>query len=129
VIPVGATQEYVPAVVYACCPVSDAGTALLLAPLRALEPNAFVATTLAVYVLPVVRPLIVIGEEDPVLVKVAPLEESVAIAVYPVIGPAPTLDGAVKAIESVVAPVLVNVPIVGASGTFNGKYEAVKIPA
>jgi hypothetical protein len=78
-----------------------------------------------VYVLPIVNPLIVIGEEDPVAVNVAPLDESVAIAVYPVIAPPPVLAGAVKDID----PVVVSVPIVGALGTFNGKYEAVKTPA
>jgi hypothetical protein len=84
-----------------------------------------VAETFAVYVFPATNPLIVIGEEDPVAVNVAPLDESVAIAVKPVIAPPPTLEGAVKDID----PAVVSVPIVGASGTFNGKYEAVKNPA
>jgi hypothetical protein len=73
-----------------------------------------VATTVAVYAVPFVRPLIVTGEDAPV--PEAPPGE--AIAVYEVIAPPPTLDGAVKATEIEALPV-VAVPIVGASGTFN----------
>jgi hypothetical protein len=99
-------------------------TALFDAALNGPEPKAFVAKTFAVYVFAMVNPLIVIGEDAPVAVNVAPLDESVATAVNPVIAPPPTLDGAVKVTELVV----LNVPIVGASGTCNGKYEAVKKP-
>jgi hypothetical protein len=82
-----------------------------------------------VYVLPVVRPLTVIGEDAPVPKNLAPLDESVATAVYPVIAPPPTLDGAVKVVERTPVEGCEAVPIVGALGTFNGKYEAVKTPA
>jgi hypothetical protein len=97
----------------------------LLAALSGPAPKAFVAETFAVYVLPTVNPLIVIGEDEPVAVNVAPLDESVAIAVYPVIAPPPVLVGAVKDIT----PAVVSVPIVGALGVFNGKYDAVNMAA
>jgi hypothetical protein len=90
-------------------------TALFDAALNGPEPKAFVAKTFAVYVFPTINPPIDIGEDAPVAVNVAPLDESVAIAVKPVIAPPPTLEGAVKDID----PAVVSVPIVGASGTFN----------
>jgi hypothetical protein len=71
----------------------------------------------------------VTGEEEPVPVTVAPVDVLVAIAVYPVIAPPPTLDGAVNVTDTSAEVPAVAVPIVGASGTFNGKYEAVKNPA
>jgi hypothetical protein len=40
-------------------------------------PKAFLAATFAVYVLPLVRPVTTIGDEAPVFVNTAPLEESV----------------------------------------------------
>jgi hypothetical protein len=55
------------------------GTALLLTALKALGPNEFNAKTCAVYVLPVVRPVILMGEDEPVAVNWVPLEESVAV--------------------------------------------------
>jgi hypothetical protein len=61
--------------------------------------------------------------------NVAPLDESVTTAVYPVITPPPTSEGAVKVVEIDVELACEAVPIVGASGTFKGKYEAVKNPA
>jgi hypothetical protein len=75
-------------------------------------------------VLPAVKPVIDIGEDDPVAEKTAPLDESVAYAVYPVTVP----EGAVKVIERL-PELAVAVPIVGGLGTNNGKYEAVKTPA
>jgi hypothetical protein len=67
-----------------------------------------------VYAVPFDKPLTVIGEDTPV--PVMPPGE--AIAVYPVIAPPPTLEGAVKVTDAVVFPP-VAVPIVGASGVFN----------
>jgi hypothetical protein len=87
-----------------------------------------VATTVTVYVAPVVKPVIDIGEEVPVAVVKAPPEEFLAIAVYPVITPPPTFNGAVNVIETEVGVNTVAVPIVGALGTCNGLYEAVINP-
>jgi hypothetical protein len=98
----------------------------LLAALAALLPKEFVAITINVYAVPFVRPLTVTGEDAPV--PVIPL--GLDTIVYPVIAPPPTSAGAVKVTDTVpLAPVAVAVPIVGALGTFNGKYEAVKNPA
>jgi hypothetical protein len=55
--------------------------ALFEAALNGPEPKAFVAKTFAVYVFPMVNPLIAIGEDAPVVVNVAPLDVSVAMAV------------------------------------------------
>jgi hypothetical protein len=66
-----------------------------------------------VYAVPVVNPLTVMGELEPVPVKL-PGEE---IAVYPVIALPPSDAGAVNATVAVVGPVAVAVPIVGAPGT------------
>jgi hypothetical protein len=83
--------------------------AALHAPAR---PDVPVALTLNVYEVPFVRPLTVMGEDDPVPV----IQPGVDVAVYPVI-PAgmPVQAGAVNATEAVVSPP-VAVPIVGAPG-------------
>jgi hypothetical protein len=47
-----------------------------------------------------VNPVTTIGEDAPVFVKTTPLEESLAIAMYPVIAPPPISDGAVKVIDT-----------------------------
>jgi hypothetical protein len=60
----------------------------------------------------VVRPETVIGEDDPV----ALIPSGVLCTTYPVIADPPTLAGAVKATEAVVAVAAVAVPIVGAFG-------------
>jgi hypothetical protein len=73
-----------------------------------------------VYVLVVVNPETVIGEEELVPVNCAPLEESVATATYDVIAEPPTLDGAVKGTDTDVPDATLTVPMVGASGFFNG---------
>jgi hypothetical protein len=78
--------------------------------------------------LPFVRPVTTIGEDAPVLVNSAPLEESLTTTIYEEMAPPPTSDGAVKVTETCEVPA-VAVPIVGAFGTCNGKYEAVKIAA
>jgi hypothetical protein len=65
------------------------------------------------------------GEDAPVAVTVAPLDVSVAIAVYPVIAPPPMSEGAVKDID----PLVASVPIVGALATFRPLYPGKTIPA
>jgi hypothetical protein len=82
-----------------------------------------VATTVNVYEVKFDNPDTVMGEDVPVPVK--PLGEEVTV--YPVIAPPPISAGAVKVTDAVASDA-VAVPIVGASGTFNGKYEAVKKP-
>jgi hypothetical protein len=68
----------------------------------------------------VVRPEIVTGEEEPVPLMVVPSDVFLAVATYPVIADPPTLEGAVKVIETDVAEAKVAVPIVGALGTSSG---------
>jgi hypothetical protein len=51
----------------------------------------------------VVRPEIVTGEEEPVPLMVVPSDVFLAVATYPVIADPPTLEGAVKVIETDVA--------------------------
>jgi hypothetical protein len=53
-----------------------------------------------VYVLPFVKPVTTIGEEEPVAVNTAPLDESLATAIYDVIAPPPISDGAVKVVDT-----------------------------
>jgi hypothetical protein len=74
----------------------------------------FVANTASVYAVPLDKPLTVIGEDVPVPVE----PPGVAVAVYPVIAPPPTLAGAVKVTDARASPA-VAVPILGASGTFS----------
>jgi hypothetical protein len=71
-------------------------------------------------VFPLVKPVTTIGDADPVLLNVAPLDESVTSTVKLVIAEPPTLDGAVKATETEVPLTTVTTPIVGALGTFKG---------
>jgi hypothetical protein len=89
---------------------------LLLAELAALVPMAFVAVTVNVYAVPVVRPETVIGEEAPVPVILPGLD----VTVYPVIAEPPSLVEAVNVTEAVVAPVAVAVPITGILGAVLG---------
>jgi len=49
----------------------------LLLALYGPVPKALVAATFAVYVLPFVKPVTTIGEDAPVFVNTAPLDESV----------------------------------------------------
>ena len=97
---------------------------LFEAALGALEPYVLTAKTTNVYDVPFANPVTVTGEADPVPV----IELGVEVAVYPVIALAPGFEGAVKVTDAVVLPP-VAVPIVGASGTFSGAYDAVNIPA
>lgn len=90
----GATQEYVPADVYACCPITtNVGVTELLATLGWLGPNMFVATTLKVYAVPFVNPVTTKGEDAPVVV----LMPQFAYTVYVEMTLPPVQDGAVKA--------------------------------
>jgi hypothetical protein len=73
----------------------------------------------------VVKPVIVIGEDAPVAV----MPPGNAFAVKPVIAPPPTFVGAVKVIDADVLEGDVAVPIVGALGVCNGKYDAVNMAA
>jgi hypothetical protein len=79
---------------------------------------AFVAVTVNVYVVPLVSPLIVIGE--PLLEAVNP--PVFDVAVYVVIAEPPLLPGGVKVIVAEPLPA-VAVPIVGAPGTVDGTTE------
>jgi hypothetical protein len=89
------------------------GVTELLAALAGPVPVAFVAVTVNVYEVPIVKPLTVIGEAEPVPVSPPGLE----VTVNPVIVAGyPAYAGAVKVTEAVVFPP-VAVPIVGASGT------------
>jgi hypothetical protein len=72
----------------------------LLAALKGPVPKAFVAATVTVYVFPFVRPVTTIGDDAPVFVNTAPLEESLATAMYEVIAPPPTLEGAVNVTDT-----------------------------
>jgi hypothetical protein len=111
VTPDGATQEYVPAVVYACCPVTAVGVIELDAALAGPVPPGVVPLTVNVYAVPTVKPETLIGEA-PVPVKPPGLE----VAVY-VTAPVPASVGAVYGTEAVVLPEeILAVPIVGAPG-------------
>ena len=80
-------------------------------------PTAFVAVTVKVYVVPLVSPVITIGELPPVAVC-PPLE----VTVYEVIAEPPLEIGAENVIVASPLP-CVAVPIVGASGTVAGTTE------
>ena len=69
-----------------------AGVTAAEAPEAVPVPTLFVAVTVNVYAVPLVRPVTVIGEEGPVAVR--PPGE--AVTVYPVIGEPPVFVGAVK---------------------------------
>jgi hypothetical protein len=112
VTPAGATQLYVPGVVYVAHVTGTAGVTLLDAALHGPVPEALVALTLKVYAVPFVRPLTVIGDDAPVPVT----QPGVDVAVYPVIvAGTPAQAGAVKTTLALVLPA-VAVPIVGAPG-------------
>jgi len=77
--------------------------------------NKLSAKKLNVYAVPFVNPLTVTGDEAADPVKHPGLD----FAVYEVIAPPPTHDGAVNVTDAdALAPVAV--PIVGAFGTFSG---------
>ena len=84
-------------------------------------PTVFVATTVHVYVLPVVSPVTVNGESGPVCVPVTPPLLDTHVVVNPVIGLPPLVSGAANETESgpVVAVVEPDtaVTFLGAAGT------------
>jgi hypothetical protein len=87
---------------------------LLLDELNAPAPTLFVADTVKVYAVPAVKPVTVIGLDEPVAV----IQPGELLAVYPVIVAPPLLAGAVNATVAVVLLVTaVAVPMVGAPGT------------
>jgi hypothetical protein len=87
------------------------GVTELLAALAGPVPAPLVAVTVNVYAVPLVNPVTVIGEDDPVPV----IPPGLDVAVYPVIAALPIFEGAVKVTVASVLPA-VAVPIVGASG-------------
>jgi hypothetical protein len=90
-----------------------AGVTLLDGALAGPVPEALVAVTVKVYATPVVSPVTVIGEDEPVAVMPPGLE----VTVYPVIiGGTPGLTGAVNDTEAVVAVEDVADTLVGAPG-------------
>ena len=102
---------YVPAVVY----VEHVGLVAvieLLALLTGPVPAPLVALTLNVYEVPSVKPVTLIGEEDPVPV----MQPGVEIAVYPVIEALPVQDGALNVTAAQSFDPAVAVPIVGEPG-------------
>jgi len=72
----------------------------------------FVATTVKVYAVPLVKPFTIIGDEVPVPVKFPGLD----VTVYPVMLEPPSEAGAVNATDTSVFPLVAD-PITGASGT------------
>lgn len=94
-----------------------AGVAELLAVEAVLVPFAFVAVTVKVYAVPLVRPVTVIGDEPPV--AVIPVFE---VTVYEVMAEPPLLLGAVKVIVAEPVPAVATM-LVGASGIVDGTME------
>ena len=95
-----------------------AGTIELLVPEAVLVPTALLAVTVNVYVVPLVRPVIVIGDEPPVAVKFPTLE----LTVYPVMVEPPLLLGALNVIVACPFPATALTPV-GAFGTVAGVTE------
>jgi hypothetical protein len=92
-----APLAYLVAVPIVGAPGTVYGVAELLAELAELVPIEFVAVTVNVYAVPLVKPDTVIGLVDPVAV-ILPGED---VTVYPVIALRPVFDGAVNETESV----------------------------
>lgn len=88
-----------------------AGVTELLDTDAVLVPLALVAVTVNVYVVPLVRPVTIIG--DPVPLAVIP--PGLDVTVYVVIGPPPVFAGGVNVIVTCPLP-LVATTFVGASG-------------
>jgi hypothetical protein len=113
VTPVGATQLNVPGVVNVAHDTGIAGVTLLDAALHGPKPMTFCALTLKVYAVPVVSPLMVMGDDAAVPV----MQPGVDVAVYPVIvAGTPAHAGAVNGTDTDVAEATVTVPTVGAPG-------------
>jgi hypothetical protein len=93
---------------------ANAGVTLLLGALAGPVPESLVAVTVKVYAVPVVSPVTVIGEVEPVAVIPPGLE----VTVYPVIiAGMPGSAGAVNVTDADVLEATLAVPIVGAPGT------------
>jgi len=95
-----------------------AGTTELLVADALPVPAALVAVTVKVYVVPLVRPVTISGEEPPVAVN-PPGED---VTVYEVMALPPLLAGGVNVIVASPFP-RVAVPMVGAPGTVAGTIE------
>jgi len=98
--------------------VGGAGVTEFEAELGELVPLTFVAVTVNVYAVPLVRPVTEIGLVEPVPVKLPGFD----VTVYPVIAEPPLLVGAVNVIDAWAFPA-VAVPIVGALGVVEGVTE------
>jgi hypothetical protein len=83
-------------------------------------PLEFVATTVKVYVTPLVNPGTTIGD----VVSDAVIPPGLAVAVYEVIGEPPTLVGGVKLTATNPLPGVADIPV-GASGAVPGVPETV----
>jgi hypothetical protein len=99
-------------------PGTDEGVTAFDAALCELLPMAFVATTVNVYVVPLVSPVTVIGLAEPLIVILPGFE----VTMYPVIGDPPVIDGGVNVTIACAFP-FAAVPIVGAPGTVAGVTE------
>ena len=92
-------------------------------------PALLVAVTVKVYAEPLVRPVTVIGDEEPVAVK--PLGEEVTV--YPVIADPPVLVGAVKLTVALPLLPLAEIPVgapgaIAAGVTADDALEAAPVP-
>jgi hypothetical protein len=110
----------------AVTPVGDPGVVSGVTELEAVEdalvPTAFVAVTVKVYAVPLVRPIIVIGEVPPVAVKPPVFEETV----YEVIGEPPLFTGGVNEMVACPFPATAVTPV-GAPGVVAGVTGAVAL--
>jgi hypothetical protein len=88
----------------------------LLAALSGPYPKAFCAATVNVYSTPFVRPVIVIGDDEPVAVMLP----GVDVTRYPVIALPPMSDGAVKETDACVSPAVAETEV-GAPGVVSGQ--------
>jgi hypothetical protein len=102
----------VPADVYTCSPTGAVGVTEPLGDDAAPVPIAFVAVTVNVYAVPLLKPETVIGDELPVPVIPLGLE----VTVKPVIAEPPFSAGAEKDTDTELSPA-VALTLVGASGT------------
>ncbi len=120
------TAEALPAVAVpmAGAPGTVTGTTALEARDEGPGPYELVATTVKVYVSPLVRPVTVIGPAAALAVwpPLAGVVRSVAVTVYEEMAEPPLLDGGVKATTAEALPA-VAVPMVGAPGIGFGTME------
>jgi hypothetical protein len=102
---------------------STSGENMFEGPEGGLVPLPFVAVTVQVYVLPLVRPDTVRGAWAPVAERVVPPLADVQVTVYPVIASDPSSIGRSNDTNADSAPGIA-VPILGADGTVGGRYTA-----